>query len=91
MRYAVYLNEVPGRMSNPWCLAYIISSGAPGSEQKSQIDTENVAYDLTLTYGTYTSFKRLYSFQINVYGRSYFTGTTNQGLDKQIRRAKHAI
>ena len=50
-----------------------------------------VEYDCTLTYGTCTSFRSLYSFHINVYCGSYFTGINNQRLDQQRRRANHAI
>ena len=33
---------------------------------------DNVAYDCTLTYGICTGFGILYSFHVDVYGRSYF-------------------
>ena len=43
---------------------------------------ENVAYYFTLAYDTWEGFGILYSFCVNVYIRSYFHGTTNQGPDK---------
>ena len=69
-------------MKNPQCLTHVSSSGESGNYWTSQRDMENVAYNFTLTYGTCESFGSLYSFHVNVYFRSYNTGTTNQILDK---------
>ena len=69
-------------MSNPECLDYVISYGASGNKLTSQSDIDNVAYNCTLTYGTCTIFGRLYSLSVDVYIRSYVTGTTNKRHDK---------
>ena len=66
-RYALYLHGIPVQISNLQCLYNSISSLASGNEQKSQSDMENVAYDFTLTYGTYKSSGRLYPFYIHIY------------------------
>ena len=63
------------------------------NKRTSWSDMENVAYNCTLTYGTCASFGSLYSFRVNLYGISYFPGTTSQILD-QLRKLttpfKHA-
>ena len=41
---------------------------------------KNVAYDSTLAYVTCASFGILYSFHINAYSRSYFTGKVARGV-----------
>ena len=48
-------------------------------------------YNFTLTYSICKIFGGLFSFHINMYGRSYFPGTTNQIPDKGIWRSDHAI
>ena len=90
-RYTIYLHRVQGRISNPQCKSYVSNSRASGNEQRSKNNTENVAYDFKLTYGTCVSFGILYSLCINAYSGSYFPSTNNQRLDKRIRQANHPI
>ena len=63
-------------------VSYIPYATYPGTSRNY---TENIEYDCKLTYGTCASFGSLYSFCVNVYGRSYFTGTNNQIIDERRR------
>ena len=44
---------------------------------------DNVTFNYILTYFTYKSFGSIYSFNINVYGRSYFPVLTIKHLIKK--------
>ena len=59
-------------MSNLRCLSYGSSSGVSVDNQTIWSDTENIAYDFILTYGTHKIFGSSYSFHINVHGIRYF-------------------
>ena len=49
-------------MLNPQCSFDVSSSRESGNEQISQIDTENVTYNFTLTYGTCESLEAYINF-----------------------------
>ena len=89
--YIIYLHVFPGRMSNLRCSYDVSISGASVNERTSSSDMENITYNCTLTYGTCESFGSSYSFHVNVYIISYFTGATSQILDKWIRKSYHLI
>ena len=84
-RYSIYLHGVPQRMSNPQCSFYASISGASVNAQTSQSDMQNIAYDRTPTYGTCTSFGRIYSCLINVYSRSYLPVIPKTNLINKYR------
>ena len=58
-------------------------SGTSVNERTGQSDMKNVVYNWTLTYGTCKIYRIVYSFCINLYGRKYISGTTNQRSDKK--------
>ena len=84
-RYADYLNGVQRRMPNSQSSFDISGSGTSGNEWTSQSYMKYVAYNCTLSYSTCYSFGSVYSFCINVYDRSYLSGSTNQSYNKLPR------
>ena len=70
---AIYLHRVQRRMSKKCCSFDSSSSRESGNEWTGQSDTENVAYNCTLTYGTCESLGSVYYFFMNVYDISYST------------------
>ena len=81
-RIAIYLNGVQRIMPNSQSSLDVSSSGTSTNERTGRSNMENVAYNCTLSYGTCESFKSVYSFYINVYNISYFSGSTNQRYGK---------
>ena len=90
-RDAIYLGGVQRIIPNSRGSLEVSISGTSVNERTGQSDMENVAYNCTLTYGTCEVLGSVYSFFINVYDRSYLSGSTNQISNKQRRRADHAI
>ena len=68
-RDAIYLDVFQRIMPNLWGSLNVISSVISGNERTGQSDTENVAYNYTLTYGTCKSSGSVYSFFIHIYVR----------------------
>ena len=73
----MYLHGFPGRMSNPGC-----SFTLEALEHQEMNGQLKVAWRMLRTLATYESFGSLYQFCINLYGISYFPGSTNQRPDK---------
>ena len=59
-------------MPNSRSIFDVSGSVTSGNEHTSRSNTENVAHNCALSYGTCNSFIIVYSFFINVYDRSYF-------------------
>ena len=78
-------------MPNSRSLFDFSRSRTSGNERTGQSYIENVDYNCTLTYGTCESFGSVYLFFVNIYDRSYFSGSTNQISDKRIRWSNHSI
>ena len=90
-RKAIYFNGVQRRIPNSHISFDVSGTRTSRNERTGWSDTENVAYNCTLSYGTCESFGSVYSFHINVYGRSYFSSTTNQIYENKRQQSYHII
>ena len=91
MKEGIYLDGSQRRLLNSRSSFWVSSSGTSVNERTGRSYMDNVAYNFTLSYGTCYIFWSVYLFFINLYDRSYFSGSTNQKYYKQRRKSDHAI